>query len=270
LSSANQSDSTSILISTVSAGNQAVNNLLGEFASSSSTVKGTIRLQKQTDPSKWIVLAVTSVGAVQSAGDGNGYRVLAVTPVGASGVAPFGNTDSLLLHFQHTGDKGNNGASVLLAQATVGSAVANIDFLNTFSSLYDKYVIEVEGMGSSGASSQFQMRLANGGTVDSSAVYSTLSGGGVTLTLGFAEFTLTNNDQPAALNATIEVRNANSTGMKSVGARGSYVPSGGANHRAILGEGDYTKSSAVSGFRLFFSSGNITSGTVRVYGVINT
>lgn len=73
------------------------------FDDSTSTTKGYIRLQHETDPTKWVVLAVTS------ATEESGYWNIGVTPVGVSGAAPFADADPMVVLFSPNGDKGTTG-----------------------------------------------------------------------------------------------------------------------------------------------------------------
>lgn len=162
-----------------------------------------------------------------------------------------------------------NGASmVLLGQATVSSAVANIDFLTLFSSSYDRYVIDLAGVNpTSGATDQLTLRLANGGTVDTGSTYSTPTADGGAISSVTAQMVLTSaavsSSTNQAVTMTIEVRNANdaSSRGKSIGLRGYF------NTVAVLREARYI-GGAVSGFRLYWSSATtFATGTVRVYGI---
>ncbi|MCX7172431.1 MAG: hypothetical protein NT159_00505, partial [Proteobacteria bacterium] len=79
------------------------------FANSTGTVKGLIRLMKQTDATKWVVFAVTGVASP------TGYKNIAVTPVTASTTNPFVNGDPILLDFTPVGPKGDPGKNAGLA-----------------------------------------------------------------------------------------------------------------------------------------------------------
>jgi hypothetical protein len=161
-------------------------------------------------------------------------------------------------------------AMQLLAQATVSSAVANIDFLSVFASAYDKYVIEVQGITPSAADT-LSMRVAKAGAVDSSANYTNLVNDGINTTTGQTLFAIAAS--VSAINTTtltIEVRGTNlASGRQGVSARGFYQ--GAANLIGLAREGAFIGAGTLSGFRLFWSSGaNFTTGTVRVYGIKNS
>lgn len=155
----------------------------------------------------------------------------------------------------------------LLGQATIGAAVANIDFLNLFSSGFDRIVIESEGLQPS-ATDNLYMRLAVAGALDTASNYLGPFADNAT-GAGTAFFSLTPGGVLAgaanAFTSTIDLRNVNSAAQaKSLGLRGT------ATNVMIVREGRYV-GAAVSGFRLYWSGGaNFAAGTVRVYGIRNS
>lgn len=155
---------------------------------------------------------------------------------------------------------------VLLGQATVTTAVANIDFLNLFSAMYDKYIIEIQGVKGL-ASDSLAMRLAKVGSVDTGTVYLTPAANGSSAPPPLATLVIT---PPIGLagSYTVEIRNVNDPlNIKSVGVRGMNNSSTG---YTVL-EGGYVATNVVSGFRLYWYNGTtFSSGTVRVYGIRNT
>ena len=271
LSSATQNTSTTMRLD-LTAGGQDYTTLIDTFDASTSLVKGSIRLVKQGDMSKWMTFDVTARAAP------TGYRNLTVVCTDSSSANPFVNGDAVLLFFQRTGDKGEtgSGAVALLASTTLSAAVANIDFLNVFSSTYDRYTIEVQGLRTETANQTLAMRVAVGGTVISDsyrgmASYGNLSSfGGVQLELGG----LTSNLTSQASSITIEVRSANSpTTLKSVGVRGIMFDIPNNNMAPVSREGGYGGTAgAVSGFRLFLANGQnfLAGATIRIYGYRNT
>lgn len=131
---------------------------------------------------------------------------------------------------------------IKLAEASIGSAVANIDFLNVFNDAYIKYVVEITGLAFDNTG--FSLRLAVGGTVDAS---STIAPGSPTSGVCFSmEF---RGMRTSSTGKGVHLFNlfTGSTGTQSYAAGTAAV---------------------VSGFRLFLSSGgNFTAGTIKVYGV---
>jgi hypothetical protein len=87
----------------VLAGGQDYTSVIDRFDASTSTVKGSIRLVKMGDPSKWLTFDVTARTTL------SGYRNLTVANTGGSSASPFAAGDGVLLFFQRTGDKGDTG-----------------------------------------------------------------------------------------------------------------------------------------------------------------
>jgi hypothetical protein len=158
----------------------------------------------------------------------------------------------------------------LLSTDTVSSAVATINRLNVFTSAYDKYLIEIEGvLPSASSTNALNMRFAKAGVLDTTSSYIIPSTDGTSPpTAGTLAFP--GNVVSAAgneLNATVEVRNANATtGAKGVGIRGAH-----SQNTIFIREGAYLGTTAITGFGLYWSAGaNFTAGTVRVYGIKNS
>lgn len=120
LSSTPQTSSVALRVNTTNSAGVDSLSLLNDFNASTSSVTGTVRLQKVGDPSKWLVFAVTA--AVQY----TGYMRLTVIGRGGSAASPFVAGDSLMLFFQRTGDKGDTGYTLpsiyVRHEATSGTA----------------------------------------------------------------------------------------------------------------------------------------------------
>lgn len=159
-------------------------------------------------------------------------------------------------------------AMVLVAQATVTTAVANIDFLNTFTSTYDRYVVEAEALSPSVGSNQLQVLFAKAGVVDTSANYigpvpDAGSGSAGAFFPILTPITGVGND----VTMTLDIRNVNNA-TASVKTMGLRAASGSNIFR--IREGYYAGANTVSGFRLYWNAGaNFITGTVRVYGITN-
>lgn len=79
--------------------------MLDTFDDSTGTVKGSIRLVKASDATKWLTFNVTAVASP------SGYRNITVTNTGSSAANPFLDTDAILLCFDRAGDAGTAGAT---------------------------------------------------------------------------------------------------------------------------------------------------------------
>lgn len=263
LSSATQNAaSITMRIDLQAVGGADMTNVFADLRTATSAVKGSIRVVKMTDPSKWLIYDVTAVALP------TGYRNLTMTwrATGGGLASPFANGDALMVFIERNGDKGEDavGALQLLSSVTVSAAVAQINFLNLFTSAYDKYIIEIQGL-TPAAAAILRMRLAVGGVIDSSSLYNPMSansgGGNAANTLEFYELSA------LVATMTVEVRNTNSSGLTTIGARGAYTQT--STPLSVTKEGVYRGTAPVTGFSLYFSSGNITAGVVRVYGVKN-
>jgi hypothetical protein len=262
LSSATQNAATVMRLDLTSA-SQDYTTLIDTFDDSTSAVKGSIRLVKQGDITKWMTFNLTALATP------SGYRNLTVVCTDSSTTSPFSNGDALMLSFQRTGDKGQDavGALQLLGVATISAAVAQIDFLNIFSSNYDRYVIELQCVLPS-AAQQLWMRLASAGVVVSTG-YGDMTYGDNALPSS-TQLRLT-TETTAHATLTVHVRNVGGTSPTSVGAYGYWNSTVNAGFRSRQVEGACSSNSPHSGFRLFWSGGaNFIGGTVRVFGAKNS
>lgn len=100
-----QNVATSLFLDLKSANGVVVTSILDTFDLSTSTVKGTVRIVKATDPTKFLLFSVSGKG-----GDAT-YRTIAIANIGGSGANPFTAGDAVMLFFQRTGDKGATGAA---------------------------------------------------------------------------------------------------------------------------------------------------------------
>ncbi|NHZ93551.1 hypothetical protein F2P45_31795 [Massilia sp. CCM 8733] len=151
-----------------------------------------------------------------------------------------------------------------LGEVVLVTATANIDFLSIFNGgIYDRFLITIQNANSTTSGSEFLIRYAIAGVVDSTASYNASAYGSVlgstttALALGTpsagnpmqSEFTLYNND----------IGNS----------KRSHVCSPSGNFGEIL-RGFHYKATpvALSGFRIYVANGTdlIAGTTVRVYG----
>lgn len=163
-----------------------------------------------------------------------------------------------------------SGMLVFLGSLAVGSPIANIDFLNAFTSAYDSYVIELVNINPVTASNTLTLRFAYAGAVDSTGTYAAITGHGNTASSGQIGISLNSGTGVTGdLNGSLHIMNANgTTGLKTVSMQGTFNSAG--QIYVASGVGCQSKSAVASGFRLSFNSGNVNSGTVRVYGIKNS
>lgn len=271
LNSADAGAATAMYLSATTATAAAIGAMLDTFDDSTSSTKGLVRIVKSSDPSKYVIAKLTAIS-------GSGaYRTATLTPVAASSSAPFVAGEALSLQYAQVGDKGDQGvqgtpgltgAMIFLGSATVGAAVAQIDFLSIFSSTYDRYVIEIQDAGPSVADI-LVMRLAASGAALTGTSYNEMGVDGAGGT-AVSRFSLSAGSQVqvagSGAHLTVDVRNANSgNAYKGADVRGTF------NSQAVFRAGTMLHNGALSGFRLYWSSGaNFSKGTVRVYGIRNS
>lgn len=177
------------------------------------------------------------------------------------------------------GGGGGSGALVLLEQHTASSS-ASLNFTTVISSTYDEYLIELVNIVPETNSVNFYMRMStNGGSsYDNSGIYSYATFGANRF--GYAS---AGNDGTATqiqMNQSV-IANTSAGGIS--GHLRLFSPGSTSLHKRIKGEfglvivspadetdmftGAYKSTTAVNAFQFLFSSGNIASGNIRVYGV---
>jgi len=199
-----------------------------------------------------------------------------ITPTNVVAVAP-GTSGNVLTSngTAWTSATANTGAMELLASVTP-TAAANVDFLNTFTSAYDNYLITFSTIQTATAGSTLNMQVAVGGTAQSgSNTYristTTLTGAfnstHVNLVLGLGTLDATGN----GFTGFVYVMNVNSTGWKS-GTIFAQLNSG-SDPVATQGVWVHSGSGTVSGVRFLLANNGANfaaQGQIRVYGLKNT
>ena len=103
-----QNTATQIALDHTSAGGSAVQSLISAMDDSTSVIKGYLRLARPSDPSKFLVFAVTGQA------DFGYYSILFGTVINSGGNSnPFAASDSVGASFTPTGDKGDSGETHL-------------------------------------------------------------------------------------------------------------------------------------------------------------
>lgn len=265
----NQSAAGVIYIDHQMVGGVNIDSIYAVLAAVTSAVKGSIRIVKQTDPSRWVLYDVT--GAVP----GSGFRGLPVIYRNGSGGNPFANGDALMVFIERNGDKGDipvGGATVCLAAVDSISGTGIINYLNLFSADYDRYEIQLLDAAFSTSNVNLHMRLAVAGVAQQGAVYSDMttgqgpvSGAGTTipLTPGGA---LAQGASPAF---QMEILNANSTVSRKALSGKMHWRGATPNNQAAMGNVLADILPAISGFQIYVSSGTLTGGKLRVWGYRN-
>jgi hypothetical protein len=177
-----------------------------------------------------------------------------------------------------TATGGSGGAITLLEQHTA-SASATLDFTSWYSSTYDEYIIRIIDVIPATDNTDLQVLAStNGGSsYDTSAIYdfqvqlawsnTTSEGGSLNNTVGPVAGNI-GNDSTGGVAGSLTLSNPGSTTtykkfygvMEFFHATLNQFLNG---PRGFV----YKNTSAVNALRFKFSSGNIASGTIRIYGV---
>ena len=154
----------------------------------------------------------------------------------------------------------------LVKTQTIGSAVSEVEVTSAFSSTYDNYKIMVSGgAGSTAIFVRFQL-----GSASVNGYYTAYSG--VNYSTGAASLSRDNNTAnfsavgiatSTSINLNVDLINPNLT-------EHTYIS--GFHADATVGRqfsGFYNDTTAFTSFKLICSTGNLTGGTIRVYGYRN-
>lgn len=179
---------------------------------------------------------------------------------------------------------GGSAGLVLLEQHTA-SGSATLDFTAAISSTYDSYVIDIQGLIPATNNTDLWMRVStDGGSTFASTTYAwqraadffgdtTMSGAGSTSDSKFLIFPgLDSSISDASLDATLWLKHPGNATLGTVyhGQLTSwYQPASPRLYMATVA-GKWRTATAVNALRFLMSSGNIASGTIRIYGIVKT
>lgn len=169
--------------------------------------------------------------------------------------------------------------SLVLLETQTASSSASLNFASSISSSYDTYKIEIVNLVPATDNQALLMRFStNGGTsYDSSSIYDTCGfrfnaggqatfGGNSQAYFGIVNSTSNTGTQGGAC-ASLTLQNPLSSSLWK-GFTGQACDYENATTASAYSLGGYYRSTtAVNAFQFFFASGNIASGTIRVYGV---
>lgn len=120
--SATQNAANTIRLDNLAANGGDVTAFLAALQAGTSNVKASLRLQKVSDPTVYLLFDITAVVVA------TGYINLTVTPRTSSAVSPFAANDTLILFFDPKGDKGDGGGTPTAQQ--IRDAVGTLGFEN--------------------------------------------------------------------------------------------------------------------------------------------
>jgi len=179
-----------------------------------------------------------------------------------------------------TGSLLGTGGLVLLEQHTASSS-ATLDFASFISSDYDDYLIEMVNMLPATDNVTPQLRVGTGGgpTYDSGANYTwmivnrpagAVGGNGSSGQTSIALFDSgVSNSEPSSWSLRL-FNPQSTTANKQFSGTGLVNYFSGPTPFVSLNGGVYVSHTAVTALRFLYSSGNIASGTIRIYGVAKT
>lgn len=174
---------------------------------------------------------------------------------------------------------GGGSSALVLLESHTASASATLDFTAFVNSaLYDDYLFVVSGLVAATNNVDLYMRVstnggssyAAGGSDYHTAVFAwassgTANTGGTTDRIMVRNTGEMSNATTASVNGWVRLHVPHSTALhKRVDGEFSYYTVN--TVRAIIGA-TYLSTTAVNAFRFLFSSGNIASGSIRVYGI---
>ena len=246
-------------MSTIAAGTTS-----GTALVSTGNTDGTLQLQVNGTTPSVTLAANGSVGVGSSPSYGTSGQVL--TSAG-TGSAPTWATPS-------------SGALTLLSTVTA-SASATVDVETTLDATYDAYMLVVSGAKPATDSVSLQARMKIGGAYISTSTY--ISTGGYSSTAGnqattlATEITLVSsvwgNDAASSCDVVMYIFNPSSTAFKKqlfYQATSLRIDTGATQVQTRSGVGLNDGTAALTGIRFFASSGNISAGKFRLYGIANS
>jgi uncharacterized protein DUF5907 len=174
------------------------------------------------------------------------------------------------------------GGGLVLVEQHVASGSASLDFTTGITSAFDEYLIEFVDVAPATNNVDLLMLLStNGGSsYDSGANYArqtrldqstfnTVAGGNSGLN-SLVAITNVSNGSTFGLNLSGKLWAPGSAAhYKTFTFQGVYRNNDGSFY-SVVGSGIYISATAVNAFQVKFSSGNVASGTVRLYGVAKT
>jgi len=224
---------------------------------------GALQLQVNGTTPSVTLAANGSIGVGSTPGYGTNGQVL--TSSGTSS-APAWTTPSA-------------GALTLLSTVTASNS-ATVDVETTFSSTYDAYMLVISGAKPATDAVNLLARMKIGGSYINSESY--ISTGGYTNLTGDTQFVLTSsitlvrtwgNTASSSCDVVMYIFNPASTAFKKLllyQAVSMIIDSGASMVGTRSGVGSNDDTRALTGIRFFASSGNISAGQFRLYGIANS
>lgn len=207
------------------------------------------------------------MSSVVIAGDTSGSVTLQAPAVAGTTVLTLPSTSGTLVT--------SAGALTLLANITP-TAATSVQSLNVFTSTYDSYLLVLNDINTSSTTDDvISMRVAVGGAVDTSSLYTSYANNGNTSGASNKSELLggtgTMKNASGNLSMMVQITNVNSTtanSLKYYFCTAGYVDGNSLAPLITISGGTYKNTSVLTGFSFFWNSGSnfVAQGSVRVYG----
>lgn len=102
LNSATQNSASRLIIDPLDRNAVDISSVLNQITASTSSIKGSVRLQKLNDPTAWMLFDITGFTAA------TGFYNLTLALRAASSASPFSANDSIVVFTERNGDRGDN------------------------------------------------------------------------------------------------------------------------------------------------------------------
>lgn len=182
---------------------------------------------------------------------------------------------------------GSGGGGRVLLEALTASTSASLDFEATISSTYDEYIFEIVALIPVTDNVDLHMRVSTDGGVNYISTNTYVTNGlvnhdavviqyGEALTAPVAQWELRDaaeidNTAEYPLNGTLHLFHPGSTtAYKRTQYHASYKGGGTPKLTHVHGGGVWQSTSAINAIQFYFSSGNISSGIIRSYGLVTS
>lgn len=241
----------------------------------------TIKAYKSTN-----LATFTSGGGAGGTGDNVAAFLRVIrdsSAIGNGGIAGIQNgyaplDSGILIPHAYIPKTGVGAPGMILLQTQTASSSATLDFTTSISSTYDEYIVEFLSVAPATTGDEFRMRCSTdgGSTWDSTAgryyhnntrmastTLTSYNGGGSATTFGLAHNV---DSSVSALSVSGSIRlQPTGSAQRWITGQLHYLPQ--SSDRIInFVNGDYENGS-YNAVRFYYSTGNIASGTIRIYGI---
>lgn len=176
LNASPQNTATRLLIDALDRNAVDISAVLNAITASTSSIKGSVRLQKVNDPTAWMLFDITGFTAA------TGFYNLTLALRAASSASPFAAGDGIAVFTERNGDRGDSAAAGAYAKFSDRKAT-NTNGGNAVTGLQDRALNAVDTNEITGAVLSANIVTLPAGTYEFSARAPSLGGGGVRIQL---------------------------------------------------------------------------------------